>query len=222
MTKSARPSLPSLDARLACIAEAVPQCRVAADIGADHGRLSCWLMASGRCERMIVSDISAVSRKKARDLLYRFDLIDRAHLSGENGLLALNETVDAIIICGMGGGIICRMLSQRIDLEGATLILSAHSQLPDLRKSILARDYHIVREQIVRSKGRFYTVISAKPGKQHLSEKEMMVGFGLVSTKSATVSEYLSWQLSVAEEWQDAKGEQYREWLKEEIKINEG
>ena len=61
--------LPALDERLACAAALFPACEYGADIGADHGRLSCALLASGKCRRMCVADISAESLEKAKRLL---------------------------------------------------------------------------------------------------------------------------------------------------------
>ena len=217
MTNSAASPLPLLDARLTAIVDAVPSCRLAADIGADHGRLSCWLLASARCEAMIVSDISEVSRKKAWQLLTRYHVADRVHLSGEDGLFALREAVDAVIISGMGGRAIVRMLAQEVDLAGATLILGAHSKRMELRKAVIKREYAIKSERITLSDGRFYSVMTAVPGKQVLTEKEMMVGYNLFSSQPDTLRGYLVWQLSVAGKWRGAQGDQYREWLREEI-----
>ena len=92
--------LPRLDTRLNCIAEEVPACNLAADIGADHGKLSCWLLASGRVQRMIVSDISKVSRDKARDLFIRHEVMDRVTLLGADGLHAIAGSRPDVVIIG--------------------------------------------------------------------------------------------------------------------------
>ncbi len=210
-------SLPALDERLSCIAEQVPACSLAADIGADHGKLSLWLLATGRCGKMIVSDISPVSRGKARDLFIRHHVLDRVILSGENGLHALSGRPEAVIIAGMGGGVISGILSQDVSLHGAKLILSAHAQLPLMRDAVMKRGYRILSEHVVHARGRFYLVISAVPGTQRLTETERLLGCSLNGTASATAREYLAWQLSVADAWRGSEGERFRRLIQERM-----
>ena len=50
-----------LDERLSTVAGLFPVSENGADIGADHGRLACYLLQSGKCKHMIVSDISTAS-----------------------------------------------------------------------------------------------------------------------------------------------------------------
>ena len=55
------------DKRLAAIGDCV-EGRCVADIGCDHGKLACGLVAEGRAERAIATDISAACLVKAREL----------------------------------------------------------------------------------------------------------------------------------------------------------
>ena len=57
--------IPHMDERLSAAADLFPACAYGADIGADHGRLSCYLLTKERCHRMCVADISADSLEKA-------------------------------------------------------------------------------------------------------------------------------------------------------------
>lgn len=210
--------LPRLDERLGAIASEVPACKLAADIGADHGKLACWLLASERADRMVVSDISKQSRDKARDLFMRYDVLDRAEIRSENGLYALRDREpDAVIIAGMGGGLIREILDQPVDLKGARLILSAHTELPLVRDALLRRRYSIIKELLLKASGRYYRVISAVPGEQKLSESERELGFNLRGTSSARVKDYLLWQMKVSETWQGERGETYRKLLMEAL-----
>ena len=68
----------TLDARLARAFEMVPECRVCADIGADHGFLPAQLLMSSRVQRMHICDISAPSLDKARRLFAGDALESRA------------------------------------------------------------------------------------------------------------------------------------------------
>lgn len=208
---------PRLDARLQQIADCVPHCARAADIGADHGKLSAWLLWNGRCQRMIVSDVSEVSRAKARALFHRLGLTDRVSISAADGLYALTEPVDAVMISGMGGGSIAGILSQEVDLHGAELILGPHTEFPRLRETLARRGYRIVHEYVVRAEGRFYLVWHARPGEMRLSAKERAIGVNLRATRTASPADYLRWRLEVAGSWQGAEAEAIRGWIKEMI-----
>ena len=211
-----------LDPRLRCIADQVPICGLAADIGADHGRLSCYLLESGRCERMIVSDISAVSREKARALFSARGLEDRVTLSARDGLSALEGKPEAVIISGMGGGLIADILQLDVDLQGAKLIFSAQTELPLLRDAVTKRGYYILHEHVVRAKGRFYLVLSAFPGTGSMTEGERLTGVCLRDAQPMAVRDYLLWQLTVASTWRGEAGERYREFLKEALNHGTG
>ncbi|NLX83302.1 MAG: SAM-dependent methyltransferase [Clostridiales bacterium] len=217
MTKRSSPRLPQLGTRLARIAEEVPHCDLAADIGADHGKLSCVLLHSGRVNRMIVSDIGSSSRAKARDLFIRHGLMDRVIISGEDGLHALSEKIDAVVIAGMGGELIAQILKQDVDLQGAMLILSAQTELPLVRETLLARGYRIEKEVLTKESGRFYRILIAKPGQQKLSELELALGTNVHETDEARMIDFITWQLEVTKTWRSSRGDALRKHLKEAL-----
>lgn len=210
--------LPRLDDRLMAIADEVPLCTLAADIGADHGKLACYLLAKEQVGRMIVSDISRQSRDKARDLFIQYDVNDRAVIRGEDGLNALHEDQpEVVIIAGMGGGLISEILSQPVDLNGAKLILSAHTELPLVRDALIKKGYRIEKEILLKAAGRFYRVITALPGPQVLSPRERELGINVQGTPSASLMDYLVWQQQISKDWQGDRGETYRRFLQEAI-----
>jgi len=210
--------LPALDRRLSRIAEQVPVCDLAADIGADHGKLSCHLLHTGRVKRMIVSDISQHSRDKARDLFIRHRLMDRVSLSAADGLHALDgQKADAVIIAGMGGALIARILQQDVDVQGALLLLGAQTELPLVRESLIKRGYRILTEILTRENGRFYRIIKSLPGEQTLSPVQKALGFNVQDTPEAAYGDYLRWQLQVTASWHGKRGEETRQHLKEAL-----
>ena len=212
------PRLPALDRRLSRIAEQVPKCQLAADIGADHGKLSCHLLHSSQVQRMIVSDISKFSRDKARDLFVRHGLMDRVVISGEDGLYALlGQKADAVIIAGMGGALIAYILNQEVGLHGARLILGAQTELPKVRLALHRRGYRIDREVLTFDKGRFYRIIVGSPGTQTLSPREMALGYHVQETPEAAFKDYLLWQMQVTRSWQGEKGRELRHHLQEAL-----
>lgn len=99
-----------LDERLSLAIELFPTCEIGADIGTDHGLFPCRLLEEGRCQRMILSDISEKALAHAQALVERRGLQDKAALVIANGLDCLTEPVDCVSIMGMGGRTIAEIL----------------------------------------------------------------------------------------------------------------
>lgn len=208
--------LPKLDARLSAVSSLVPQCALAADIGADHGRLSCYLLGWDICQSMIVSDISENSLKKAIQLLQKHGLRERARFVVADGLHAVQEPVDAVIITGLGGQSIADMLTHSAHLGQASLILSAQTQTELLRTRLMNSGYAIAQELVVSADGRYYTIILSRRGQVSYSARELFIGPALRGTHSAKVSDYLDWRSKVLACTRDFESRQIQ-WLKEEI-----
>ena len=208
---------PALDDRLSRAAALFPACEYGADIGADHGRLSCYLLESGKCERMCVADISAESLKKARELLSLHRVSHRADFAVGDGLSVLNKKADAIAVLGMGGrtlrGI---LLSGREKLQGAQLILSAHTEMELVREALIELHYKIIAEQIAFAAGRFYVVLSAAPGEQRISEKQLFLGSRLMEGKETNYLSYLQKRILRYQPMRDEQTIKELQWLKEE------
>lgn len=208
---------PQLDERLQAAADLFTACDTGADIGADHGRLSCYLLAHDRCKRMIVSDISPESLAKARSLLALHQLDHRADFRAADGLAALDQPVQCAAVCGMGGRVMAEILrTGRNSLNGAALVLSCHTEIPLLRRTLMEIGYHIEEERLVRAKGRYYIVLRAEPGETHYTEKELYLGPVLLRRRPALWQPYLTWREGVVG-CEQGHGEQLN-WIREEIR----
>ena len=60
-----------LDARLSLAYDLYDPCELAADIGTDHAHLPAALLQRGRCQHMILTDLSESALKNARDTIIR-------------------------------------------------------------------------------------------------------------------------------------------------------
>ena len=173
-----------LDARLLAAYELTPHCRLCADIGADHGKLSAALLGEGRVEHMLVSDISEKALAKARKLLATLRLSKRATFVAADGLQALDalegRTAEAICLLGLGGDTIAEVLRQgRARLGGAVLVLGAQTELPVLRQTLCDIGYRLREERVVEVTGRFYIVMQAclaVEAEAAYTEKELLLG----------------------------------------------
>ncbi|MBQ9264666.1 MAG: SAM-dependent methyltransferase [Clostridia bacterium] len=206
-----------LDDRLQTAASLFSACEYGADIGADHGRLSCYLLEKGICQRMCVADISAESLKKADELLTIRGLKSRADVTVGDGLTVLQRPAQAIAILGMGGHTIARILENGKDfLQGAALIVSAHTEVFLIRETMMKLHYRIDQEKIALAGGRFYVLIRAVPGDETYTEQQCHLGPRLMESNEKHYGDYLAWQICMTAPKRTELAARYMQWLKEE------
>lgn len=210
-----------LDERLGAVARLFPVCGYGADIGADHGKLSAYLLQRNICGRMLVTDISAASLQKAQALMRRLGLSERVRWQVADGFDEMDEKLDCVAVCGMGGRTVCRMLERRFELPGhPALILLAHTELPRLRAVLAAHHHRIEREVLVRSGGRYYIAIRAVWGEESLSPRDIALGRHLTSESAACLADYYRWQTALEGKKKHPDAEKLM-WLKEALETCE-
>ena len=187
-----------LDERLSLVFDLYDPCTLAADIGADHGLLAAALLRAGRCSRMILTDISASALSHAREEMLRCRLMDRVSLRLGDGLAPLNEACSVISVTGMGGRTIRDiLLAGRDRLQGGSLILSAHTDIPMVRRAVMDIGYHLDREEPCLAAGRFYLVLRARPGQETLSETQLRTGVRLAESASPLLRPWFTRRLEI-------------------------
>lgn len=181
-----------LDPRLSLAFDLYDQCNLAADIGTDHAHLPAALLQRGRCQHMILTDISKSALENARKEMARLHLTERVSLRIGDGLSPLSETCEMISVMGMGGRTIHDiLLSGKTKLNGASLLLSAHTDWHLIRSVISEIGYHLDREEPCLSAGRYYLIIRARPGFAPLSAQEIRIGGPLFSSDSPFLLPFL-------------------------------
>ena len=155
--------------RLKTVAKAVTPGRIPADIGTDHGYVPIYLVKHGICPKALALDINPGPLARARENIEREKLEDRIAIRLSDGLKHLRtEEADTIIIAGMGGTLICRILEAAPDFfaAGKELILSPHSEWFKVRHFLSACHYRIGKEWFLKEDGKYYVVIRAWPGEE--------------------------------------------------------
>ena len=173
-----------MDGRLSAAMELAENCRVFADIGADHGRLSTVLLMEDESRFGLVADISKLALDKARTLIGRMGLESRAVFAVSDGLNALDtvqdKRIDTVFVLGMGGETVSGILMRgQSKLKGAALILGAQTDVPLVRRTLVAIGYRIRRETVVREAKHDYVLIratAAETGENAYTEEELLLG----------------------------------------------
>ena len=190
----------ALDARLSTLAALVGTCDCYADIGCDHGRLGAFLLKTGKVHRAILADISGESLKKARRLISLLGLDERVAFRVGDGARVLDAPVDCVVIAGMGGALIARIIREgREALGDSRLILQPNVAVPELRRALMECGYQIDDERVARDGGRNYVIIAAKPGETRYTERELVVGPVLLRDKPESLRPYAAFRLRVAQ-----------------------
>lgn len=154
-----------LSARLAAVASLLVGGDKTVDVGTDHAYLPVYLIQTGKCSRVLASDIGALPLENARKTILRFGLEEKISLRISNGLeKILPEEADEICICGMGGTLISDILTAAawVPSKGRHLVLQPMTHSEDVRKYLCENGFHIDRELCVSdSDRRVYCCISA-------------------------------------------------------------
>lgn len=130
------------------------------DVGTDHAYLACWLAQNG-AERVIASDVRdgpleaarrTVEQQGARNVtLVKSDGLDKI------------EYADDVVIAGMGGELIARIvLGCRFLTEDTRFILQPMTKTEVLRRELYRSGFEIAEERTAREGGRLYTVMLVK------------------------------------------------------------
>ncbi len=147
--------------RLDCAIGLLSGAHTVADIGCDHGRLSCAMIQQHAAQTCIAIDISESSLKKADRLIRQIGVEDRVETRLGDGLNPLSAgEADALAILGMGGTLMIRILDVSPPLMGAkTCVLQPMRTAEEIRRWLYERKYPVLDDRVVLDTARYYQVL---------------------------------------------------------------
>ena len=155
--------------RMEAIASFLPMgCKMAADIGTDHGYLPIYAVQRGLVDSFIAMDVKEGPLAKAKKNIKEAGLEDKIKLRLSDGFAQLKEgEADCIVISGLGGKLMVRILDEGKDkAKGAKkLILSPQSEPFKVRRWLFENQFVIVEEDMLLEDGKEYVIITARPGR---------------------------------------------------------
>ena len=145
-----------LSPRLQMVADFVPPCACAADIGTDHGYLPVWLLQNGVVQTAIAADIHVGPLANARKSAAAYDLEERVRFVQADGLQFPDaQAADVITIAGMGGETICAILTATPWLrQGKRLVLQPQSKVQELTDWLWHNGFTIEDAALCRDAGK--------------------------------------------------------------------
>lgn len=153
--------------RLLCCASMVQPGSRVADIGTDHGYLGIYLLQSGAARHVIACDLRKDPLENARRNAKLFGVDGAMELRLSDGLeKILPDEVDTVVMAGMGGDLIQKILSQCPwrKREGLQFILQPQSAGNVLRRWLCEDGFEIRREEPVQDGHFLYTVMELRQG----------------------------------------------------------
>ena len=155
-----------------------------ADIGADHGLLELYLLAK-HDDIEILAIENKIGPYKILDLNLRG--VNKVNISLSDGLEAVDKNIDTVIIAGMGGINIKKILNAHPEKVKnlKKIIIDAHRDTQIARETIVNYGFKIAKEKIVYDKKKFYIVMEfIKVNKaEKYSDDELQFGYKLYEDK---------------------------------------
>ncbi len=151
--------------RLETIADLVTPGYRAGDIGTDHGYVPIYLLRNQICSYVIAVDISKGSLEKASQNIKHAGLAECIECRLSDGLSEIHPgEVDSIIISGMGGILMDRILRTSLDVvkEAKELILSPHRNPELITKFAEEYGFAVVYHEEILDKRKYYHIFKIK------------------------------------------------------------
>ena len=151
--------------RLTTASALVTQGYTLADVGTDHGYIPIYLLQQEKIPSAIAMDINEgpLERAKEHIALYGLQAYIQTRLS--DGVAALKPgEVEAVLIAGMGGGLIMHILKdgEKVCQSAKELILQPQSEIERVREFLREEGYTILAEDMVYEDGKFYPMMKVQ------------------------------------------------------------
>ena len=165
-----------------------------ADIGCDHAYVVCNAILNHQSKKGYACDVAQGPLNNAKKTIVDNHLSDLVSCRLLDGIQGLENDVDQIIICGMGGKLIIDILSKGNLYPGLRLLLSSHKDDYALREYLHEHHIHIVREKMIYDHGHYYPILDCvcADTKQEVSNSELYYGVNMQMDE--TYASYLDFE----------------------------
>lgn len=166
----------SLSPRLLALLSLVPEgIDSFADIGSDHALLSRRILEEGKARKGFAVENKEGPFLRTKEALR--GLKGACPLLGD-GLSPLPEPVDLLILAGMGGGLIGRILLQEEEKAGSCsyLLLDPHGEEGMAFEACASLGFSPLREEIVLERGHFYRLTLLGKGEWEPKREDALLG----------------------------------------------
>lgn len=164
-----------LSKRLQAVADMVTLGNRVADIGCDHAYIAIYLIKNKISPFVVAMDINQGPLDRAKENTQRYRVADKVSIRKSDGLQMLDAgEVDTILMAGMGGRLMIKMLASQMDVVSAAkeLVLQAQSEIYELRKALKEWGFTIVNEKMLKEDGIYYVVMKIKTDSSSIKDDQ--------------------------------------------------
>ncbi len=167
------------------------------DVGCDHAFLDIYLVQRNENIRAIASDVKEGPLNHARENIKKYHLEDKIECRLGNGLDTYSDSVNTIIISGMGGRNMIGIFKSHLEVlkKVDTIILSPNNYQIDVKKFLCKHHFYISNEELVKDGKFIYQVIVFSKGRKKYTKKEYFFGPILLQKKENLFYEYYKREL---------------------------
>ena len=203
--------LPDLSKRLCEVARYVRQDALVADVGTDHAYLPIYLLKKGIARGAIATDVREGPLVHTRDNVDFYGVTDKVTVYRTDGLCGIDEYApDDIMICGMGGELILKIVTEceYTRRAGVRLLLQPMSSFAEFREGLFKAGYIPEDESLVRDGHMIYqvAVFSYTGETRTLSAAQALLGPVNIKKNSDIFREYAAIHLRKLERKIASKG----------------
>lgn len=184
-----------LSKRLQAVADLVTPGNRLADVGTDHGYVPIWLYEQGRIPSALAMDLREGPLQRAAEHIRIHGLDEKIKTRLSDGLeKLLPGEADSIVIAGMGGMLVVKILTQgQAVLDSVQeLILQPQSDLDAVREYLHRTGFVIVQEEMVFEEGKYYPMMKAVHG-ENTDDRKIWFLYGrlLLENRHPVLESYL-------------------------------
>lgn len=151
--------------RLGMIVDLCDSAKRIADIGSDHGYVTCELILQNKANMVVSTDISSASLQKAIALAEKLNISEYISFRESDGFQNITkyDKITQAVIAGMGGKEIIKILENK-PKNLYNFVLQPQSDVLELRTYLSEHGYKIIVDILVFEKGKYYNIIKVKRG----------------------------------------------------------
>lgn len=186
-----------LPKRLETIIERMPASGCIADIGCDHAYVAIEAVRRGKAARALACDVRKGPLQQAAEHILCAGLAGKIETRLSDGLekVAPGEA-DCVIIAGMGGPLMERILQGRL-ADFGHFVLSPQSEIPHFRRFLLAEGMRIDEETMLIDEGKYYVIFNvsqradASSDPMYVTEEDFLYGGRLLRRLDPVLKSFL-------------------------------
>ena len=178
-----------LNKRLTTISAFIDKNDKVIDIGCDHNLLAIYMYQKEGI-KIVGSDINNEPLNIARNNLNKYDLSNTLELRLGDGISTIKNE-DTIVISGMGGLLITKILNNINNYNIKKIIISPNDNFPLTREFITNKGYKIDKEIMVNDSNKYYLVSVYTKGNEKIN-----YFFGKLDNKNKDNIDYFNYLIN--------------------------